>query len=516
MEHRMGDGMKSAETKTSEQTTPEEGTSSGSAFSRRRFLQGAAAMSAAAVVGSAIKPSLLARTSASVPRALGPRPSQLTMLFAGDQSDGAGLASVLPMLKHDLGIDVVVTNLAEEVLQQKTFTELATSSPAHDIYAVDVSWAPTLTHVLEPLVPYLTNPSLNRHVKIDPADFIPKVFYDTVVYNLDSPSKHYPHATAAVDPATIAKNGFEITGLPIQANVLSMAYRKDLFESPTEMANFKAKYGRELAVPTTWQDFVRVAEFFTRPSQGLYGTTLMAGVGDWDIDDFKTLVGCFGGDGHLISDQFAVEISTPPALEALQFYVDLIRKYKVTPPGTTAASWDTVASTFGAGKTAMTMNYSPMTLSSSVKGGEVGYAMVPKQDVYAPHFGTWQLSLPLAGDSNTKAWAYQVIAWLTSAKAQTAMLPTQLHPTRNSVYASALKSASLKKELGDFYPVLQQSLAVGVGRARLKDYVQVTQPIAVGVNNAATGSASPRKAMDAAAASVVKVMHSVGLAGSVA
>jgi multiple sugar transport system substrate-binding protein len=480
-------------------------------YGRREFLMGAAAVSALAIGGRRLLRRGTPNRSLThlVPSKLGPRPRTLSMLSAGNQSDGAGFAKVAPMLKDEMGIDLVVDNLSYDALQQKTFAELATSSPTYQILIVDTPWTPTLTHVLEPLSPYMLSPALNRGIDIDPSDFIPKVFYDTAVYNVDRPSLHYPDPTAPVDPSKIPAHGFEIMGLPIQANALTMAYRKDLFEDPKEKTAFSAKYHRELRPPVTWDEFVQVAEFFTRPSQKLWGSTLMAGVGDWDIDDFKTMVGSFGGDGHLINDAFGVDISTPIALEALQFYVDLIQKYNVTPPGTTSASWDTAGSLFASGVTAMTMNYAPQALSSNVKGS-IAYAMVPKKVRFAPHFGTWQLSVPVALDDNTKAWAYRVIAWLTSAKTQKAMLSTELHPTRNSVFVAARASKSIASQFGNFYSILQESLATGVGRARVKDYAQVTYPISVGVNDAARGTASPEKAMSAAAKQVVSVLKSLG------
>jgi len=39
------------------------------------------------------------------------------------------------------------------------------------------------------------------------------------------------------------------------------------------------KYGKDLTVPKTWDDYAQVAEFFTQPDKQLYGTTVMAGVG---------------------------------------------------------------------------------------------------------------------------------------------------------------------------------------------------------------------------------------------
>ncbi len=484
-------------------------------LTRRNFLKGTVALSASAAVLAPLARTTQIRVgNAHAPSRLGPKPSSLSMLYAGNQSDGAAIAAVLPMLKHNLGIELSVTNLPYNALQEKTFAELATSQPGYQIFVVDTPWTPTLTHVLEPLSSYLTSPELNKGLNIDVTDFIPKVFYDTTVYDVAHPSKHFPSPTAPVDPHNIVRHGFEILGLPIQANALTMAYRADLFESGTEQTNFKKKYGRNLAVPETWSEFVQVAEFFTRPQQNLYGTTLMAGVGDWDIDDFKTLVACWGGNGHLITDNFGVVVATPPALAALQFYVDLIRKYKVTPPGTTSASWDTVGSLFASGRTVMTMNYAPQSLDSNVHGS-IANAVVPKQVTYGPHFGTWQLSIPSALDANTKAWAYRVIAWLTSGAVQTAMLSEEIHPTRNSVFEAARRSATISKKFGNFYPVLQQSLATGVGRARVKNYSEVTQPIAVGVNDAASGNGAVKTDMEKTARSVVKVLDSLGYHGTV-
>lgn len=489
----------------------------GPSLSRRKFLQSVAAASGVVTLGAVASAcgASAGSTSKSKPIQLGARPAALSMLYAGSQSDAAALQSVLPLLKDALGLTIQVENLPYDALQQKTFSELATGTPGHDIYIVDTPWTPTLTKVLEPLGAYMTNPALNKGIALNVSDFIPKVFYDTTVYNVNSPSLEYPDPMSPVDPSAIASKGFAILGLPIQGNALTMAYRKDLFDSPTEQAAFRQKYGRALAVPVTWDEFTQVAQHFTRPSQRLYGTTLMAGVGDWDIDDFKTMVGSFGGDGHLINGKFDVEISTPVALEALQYYVDLINKYKVTPPGTTSASWDTVASSFSAGLSAMTMNYTPQALNTNVSG-EIGYAMVPKKVAYAPHFGTWQLSVPAAANPNTKAWAYRAIAWLTSSKAQIAMLPQELHPTRESVFSSATEDAAMTQKFGNFYSVLQESLAHGVGRARVKEYAAVTQPIAVGVNNAASQALSPEAAMTSAAQSVKKVLDSFGYHASVA
>lgn len=455
-------------------------------------------------------------SSSSAPSSLGTRPAKLSILYAGDQAAGAGVEALLPAVKDKLGITVTLENLPYDQLQTKTFSELATSNPQHDIYIIDTPWTPTLTKVLEPLDSYLTSKSLNKKTAVDVEDFIARGFYDTSVYNIDSASKTFTaDATSSVDLGKIKSAGFAVLGLPIQSNALTMAYRKDLFDDPAEQAAFQSKYGRPLAVPVTWDDFVDVATHFTKPDGSLYGTTLMAGVGDWAVDDFKTLVGSFGGDGHLISGDMKIQITTAEAKSALQLYVDLINKHKVVPPGTTGASWDNATSSFGSGQTAMTMNYGPQALNDNVKG-QISYALVPKKTQNSPHEGTWQLSIPTKKPDNTKAWAYQVIAYLTSTEAQKQMLTSQLHPTRTSVYAAAASDASLTSTYANFYDILGKSLAAGTGRARVKNYSSVVQPIAVGVNDAARQAAPVDEAMDSAAKNVQRVLKGLGITSTIA
>jgi ABC-type glycerol-3-phosphate transport system substrate-binding protein len=100
-------------------------------------------------------------------------------------------------------------------------------------------------------------------------------------------------------------------------------------------------------------------------------------------EDLNELV----ADGHLVNDKFEPTFDSPEGVAALTFYADLINGKKVTPPGTTSASWDNVATSFSDGLSAMTMNYHDLSLSPSVKGS-VAYAVIPMGKSIGPHFGT--------------------------------------------------------------------------------------------------------------------------------
>jgi multiple sugar transport system substrate-binding protein len=434
------------------------------------------------------------------------KPKVMRLLYATVEADSDAVKAVLPDYQRQFGVPLTMDTMPYDALQQKVFSELASQSSRYDVIIVDTPWMPAIVGKVEPLSHYLKDPKLNDRAKLDLGDFIPKVFYDTTVYQAKNSHLHY-ESDQPPDVDAITKKGFEIYGLPIQANALTMTYRKDLFDDAKEMAAFQKRFGRDLAVPGTWDEFVDVATFFTRPEKKLWGTTLMAGVGDWATDDFKSLLASFGGDGHLVTDDFKVAFQTPEGVKALQFYSDLINKHKVTPRGTTSASWDTVASTFGSGLTAMGFNYHNMALNSSVNG-EASNAVAPKGVAVGPHFGTWMLAVNKFGLH--KEWAYRTVAWLTSSATQRKMIAKQLHPTRTSVYEWAGKDAATTKSFGNFYEVLGKSLAVGVGRARLRNYSDVSNAVAVAVNKAANGSATPAAALEGAAKETQSALHKAG------
>ena len=63
-----------------------------------------------------------------------------------------------------------------------------------------------------------------------------------------------------------------VYGLPFHDGPECFIFRKDLFGSEKEAVTFKAQTGLPLCVPKTWEDFEKVATFFHRPKEGLYGT----------------------------------------------------------------------------------------------------------------------------------------------------------------------------------------------------------------------------------------------------
>ena len=105
------------------------------------------------------------------------------MLYATAEANSGAVQALLPAFKQKFGFDLTMDTQPYDALQKKVFAEFASNSSAYDIIIVDTSWVPALVGKLEPLSSYISNPALNDMADVDIDDFIPKVFYDTSVYN---------------------------------------------------------------------------------------------------------------------------------------------------------------------------------------------------------------------------------------------------------------------------------------------------------------------------------------------
>ena len=141
-------------------------------------------------------------------------------------------------------------------LFQKAAASLATKSQEYNIIISDSQW---LGAFAEPKWIVSMNDVIAQYpeLNIEWADPVVKSAYMT-----------YPDGTDS------------LYGLPEEGDVVVLYVRTDMMSDPTNMADFKAKYGFDL--PQTFEDwekidmpaFAQIAEFFTRPADGLYGTVM--------------------------------------------------------------------------------------------------------------------------------------------------------------------------------------------------------------------------------------------------
>ena len=145
-------------------------------------------------------------------------------------------------------------------------------------------------------------------------------------------------------------------GVPANQDAYGLMYRKDLFENPEEQAAFKAKYNRDLRVPETYQEAKEVAEFFTRPDQGLYGWGQMGGRDyDFATTASNSFLWSFGGELYN-PETMEVQgyLNSPASIDGVQAYVDM---FKYGPPGSGNWGFDEVNASFQQGQLAMAMQW---------------------------------------------------------------------------------------------------------------------------------------------------------------
>ena len=104
----------------------------------------------------------------------GEKPDTLRMLYTTAEANATAVQSRVDAFEQEFGIELDIDTQPYDALQQRVFSEIASSSDYYDIYVVDTPWAPAIVGNLEPLSTYLTNDEMNEHADADVADFIPK------------------------------------------------------------------------------------------------------------------------------------------------------------------------------------------------------------------------------------------------------------------------------------------------------------------------------------------------------
>ena len=223
----------------------------------------------------------------------------------------------------------------------------------------------------------------------------------------------------------------KLMGVPQYFNFPMLFYRQDLLEDPEEQAAFKAQYGRDLAVPTTYDELYEVAQFFHRPPD-LYGFFL-GGV-DWSVflDHTYFIYGMGANYGDLESGNLTLNTAAQKRAMAA-----LTRMAEFNPPG-----WETLTFFDGdqlmqEGKIFMYQNwfYIWNTLLEKMPG-KVGIAP-PTGDVQpGAHLGAFVAVIPKAAPSPEAGASF--IQWMMSYDYQKAqVLATGNLPMREDVLADA-------------------------------------------------------------------------------
>ncbi len=211
--------------------------------------------------------------------------------------------------------------------------------------------------------------------------------------------------------------------LPAMGDANGWFYRKDWFAKPELQAEFKQKYGYDLAVPETWDQFKDIAEFFQGreiDGQKVYGAALFTERGSEGITMGATSVLYpFGFKYENTPGKYDMEgaVNSEDSVKGLEFYKEL---YKCcTPPGYTNAYMEEGLDAFKSGQVAMMMNwfaFMPGMAKDEKVGAVTGYFVNPREKVAASTLGGQGISVVANTDNMDGALAY--IKWFAQPEVQ--------------------------------------------------------------------------------------------------
>jgi multiple sugar transport system substrate-binding protein len=481
-----------------------------SRHSRRGILKHAAGT---AISASALSAFLTARVPAGAaaqevdPNA--PKPEELNVLYVGVESNVDAMNYAAEKYSAEKGIKVKVDSFPQTAMREKLFAELSSQSSYYDVVLIDHPWGAATAPHLYDLRPLMANTEISDPAVLAMDDFIPQTWAQ-VAYNQERPPVppmefQLPAflVEGPMDAEDAAASEFAICGIPFHPNVLTMAYRKDLFDNPDIQAAFMDKVGRDLTPPEDWDQFVEVAQFFTRSSNPdsptEYAATLMAKKHESLYTDWRVWNRTFGVVE--INEKLEPTFNNEDGIAATSFYGDLINTLKVVPPEATTWTWDEVTTAFGSGQTAMAMNYHRMKLDPEVEseGGTVGFAPVPGKRMddgtilRAPHYGTYYLAVNRY--SKNPRWAYDLIITAASPEWMKEYAQFLFHGSRISYYEDPDVIASRP----EYWPTFAESLKIGYARPRISVYVEYSETIQTEVSKYLLGEQTVEEALQNAA-----------------
>lgn len=328
-----------------------------------------------------------------------------------------GLAELGREFQKETGIEVNVEQIPLASYQEKTFLEFGNARSRFDIVIGDSQWI---------------GRGATKGLYLELTDWLP------TVVDLKS-----IHARAAKYLCEYPEGSGKWFAAPCETDAIGLAYRKDWFEDPKEKAAFQAKFGRELKVPDTWEEFRDVATFFQRPAEKRYGCAMPS---DRSYDGLtmgvQNLLWSFGGAWHAEgSNAVKGHLDVQGTADAIEFFKTLM---KLGPNGCERLDYGQVLEAFDNGSTAMLLNYFAFFPGIEKKWGDkVGFAVVPGHaGKRVASLGGQGLSISTKAPKASQDAAKQFIAWFLKRSTQEQWITKPAGFTAN---AEILASDAFKK-----------------------------------------------------------------------
>lgn len=302
--------------------------------------------------------------------------------------------------------------------------------------------------------------------------------------------------------------------IPLMASAQVLMYRRDVFEDVRQQAAFRAVTGRDLAVPTTWEEFNQVARFFTRSinpaSPTEYGVSVAAQRGNSALCLFQTIL--WGVDGREFAARWRVTLNNEEGIRAMELWAE---QAQYAPPDAPNMYWYDMNRVFAEGRAAMQVQWDVFALdletpAKSKVHGKVGYALVPGDPEPAPVIGGWVLVINENSEHIPLAWEF--IKWAAGPDLGYTLNWEGGHVPRTSLYTDP----GLMEKFPYYETSLlslekaQQRTSFTPGGPTLPAQGQYEDIVGGAAHDAFVGQKSAREAIDDAAEALGEMLEQIG------
>jgi ABC-type glycerol-3-phosphate transport system substrate-binding protein len=401
------------------------------------------------------------------------------LVFVGDNGPWHWclVEEVAPAFEKLHGIKVDFTLLPIDALSARLKAELNSGSNGIDIIQWTATYAGWIASHMEDHEKLLAA-NADRHPDFDWDDFLPSV-------------------------RDMASYQGKLLGIPYRVTASILNYQKQLL----------ADVGFDKA-PENWDEFLRALIATTKA-----GAPSRYGLGIWGRQG-PAIVGGFSpflrGNGGRYFDPktYEVEINNARAVEALQYYGDLMTKYKVIVPDAITWEFDEIVAGGQNDRYAMTITLAPYgTLINDPKlsktAGKWAWSVAPGAHSRAESrvsVGGWTLGVPVGG--RNKDWAFEFIQFACSKEWMRRSVVRGNAPPRVSV----LNHPDVVAGYG-WAPVLAEAMKTATLEPRDAIWPTMELSLRTAISSVLSGQNTAKPALDAVASDWQRALRRAGLKG---
>jgi multiple sugar transport system substrate-binding protein len=211
--------------------------------------------------------------------------------------------------------------------------------------------------------------------------------------------------------------GDQLVSLPWHDGPECLVYRSDLFSDPKRQSAFRQQFFRELAPPTTWEEFEHTIRFFNDQASGLYGT-VFAGFPDGHNTLYDFALQLWSRGAELTGSDGRPRVTTPAVLSALEFYRRIVRDPALCHPKSPRLDSNQSGDLFLAGEVALMVNWFGFAARSGREGsplaGKVAIAPIPTANGASPVSLSVFWALAMGKGSRHKELGWQFLRFIAA------------------------------------------------------------------------------------------------------